>query len=132
MRDAGLTFVASARDLDTAIFPDARASGSGLTGVSLLRPQRIDPGLIHFPTNFQATSSIGRALSIIESGGLLSIKAHLLAGSGSYRALDGLTPQYRDHLDRVLCTVEDRAGDDVWWTSMGEIAAFTAKTALPT
>lgn len=122
MRDTGLRFIASARDLDTPIAPGAVTKGSGLTGVSLLRPHRIEPGLVHFPTNFQATSTLERALAILECGGLLSIKAHLLAESGSYRALDGLTPQYREYLHRVLSTIEDRFGDDVWWTSMGEMA----------
>jgi hypothetical protein len=123
MREAGLTFIASARDLDTPIAPDAIANGSGLTGLSLIHPQRIDPGLLHFPTNFQATSSIDRAMEILKCGGLLSIKAHLLAESGAYRALDGLTAQYRDSLDRLFCTIEDRFGDEVWWTSMGEMAS---------
>jgi len=123
MHDAGLAFVASARDLDTPISRDAVANGSGLRGVSLVRPQRIEPGLLHFPTNFQATSPIERALAILECGGLLSIKAHLLAQSGSYRALDGLTPEYRDYLHRLFSTIEDRFGDRVWWTSMGEMAS---------
>src|SRR5438552_2181577 len=79
---------------------------------------RLDSGLLHFPVNFQATSAIERAFAILEAGGLLSIKAHLLAESGPYRALDGLTERYRDHLDRVFCTIEDRFGDDLWWTSM--------------
>jgi hypothetical protein len=123
MRDAGLAFVASARDLDTPIARDALANGSGLRGVSLVRPQRIEPGLLHFPTNFQATSPLERALAILECGGLLSIKAHLLAQSGSYRALDGLTPEYRETLHRLFSTIEDRFGDGVWWTSMGEMAS---------
>jgi hypothetical protein len=123
MRAAGLTFVASARDLDTPPSPDAVANGSGLRGVSLIHPQRIEPGLVHFPTNFQATSPIERALAILECGGLLSVKAHLLAESGSYRALDGLTTAYRDYLDRVFCTIEDRFGDGERWTSMGELAS---------
>lgn len=122
MRDAGFTFVASARDLESPIASDVLANGSGMTGVSLVRPQRLDNGLVHFAVNFQATSSIDRAIAVIECGGLLSIKAHLLAESGSYRALDGLTPQYRETLDRLFCTIEDRFGDEVWWTSMGEIA----------
>jgi peptidoglycan/xylan/chitin deacetylase (PgdA/CDA1 family) len=122
MGQAGMTFIASARDLDTPIGPDASANGSGLTGVPLLRPERIAHGLVHVPTNFQATSTLERAMAILECGGLLSLKAHLLAESGSYRALDGLTPAYRNHLDRVLSVVEDRFGDTVWWTSMGEIA----------
>jgi hypothetical protein len=122
MRDCGLAFVASARDLETPIAPDAMANGSGLHGVSLVRPQRLEEGLVHFPTNFQATSPIERAMAILTAGGLLSIKAHLLAESGSYRALDGLTPEYRDFLDRLLSTIEDRFGGDLWWTSMGEMA----------
>lgn len=123
MHDAGLSFVASARDLDTPAAPDAVARGSGLTGVPLFRPQRIEPGLLHIPTNFQATSTIDRALAILDCGGLLSIKAHLLVESGSYRALDGLSPQYREQLDQLFSTIEDRFGDDVWWTSMGELAS---------
>ena len=123
MHDAGFAFVASARDLDTPIAPDVLANGSGLRGVSLIRPQRIEPGLLHIPTNFQATSPIERALAILECGGLLSIKAHLLAQSGSYRALDGLTPEYREYLHRIFSTIEERFGDRVWWTSMGELAS---------
>lgn len=123
MRDAGLVFVASARDLDTPISGAATAQGSGLRGVSLVRPQRLEPGLLHFPTNFQATSPLERAIGILECGGLLSIKAHLLAQSGSYRALDGLTPAYRETLHRLFSTIEERFGDRVWWTSMGEMAS---------
>jgi predicted deacetylase len=123
MLEAGLTFVASARDLETPITPDAVANGSGLTGVPLIRPERIQPGLLHIPTNFQATSTMERGLAILACGGLLSIKAHLLVESGSYRALDGLSLQYREHLDQLFGTIEDRFGDDVWWTSMGELAS---------
>jgi hypothetical protein len=123
MHSSGLTFIASARDIDTPIAPDALTNGSGLRGVSLIHPQRIEPGLLHFTTNFQATSPLGRAMAILECGGLLSVKAHLLAESGSYRALDGLTTAYRDYLDRVFSAIEDRFGDDVRWTSMGELAS---------
>ena len=121
MHDAGLAFVASARDLDTPITRDAVANGSGMRGVSLICPQRIEPGLVHIPTNFQATSPIDRALAILDCGGLLSIKAHLLAESGSYRALDGLTIEYRDYLHELFNAIERR--DDVRWTSMGELAS---------
>ncbi len=123
MVDAGLTFVASARDLETPITRDAVSNGTGLRGLSLVRPQRIEPGLWHFPTNYQATSSIERAVAILDSGGLLSIKAHLLVQSGSYRALDGLSQEYRDSLHRLFSTIEERFGEDVWWTSMGEMAS---------
>ena len=123
MRAAGLTFIASARDLDTPIARGALAAGSGMRGVALIAPQRIEPGLLHIPTNFQATSAIDRAMAILECGGLLSIKAHLLTESGSYRALDGLAPAYRDHLHRVFSAIEDRFGGEVWWTSMGGLAS---------
>lgn len=122
MAASGFHFVASARDLDTPVAIDALANGGGMRGVPLYRTQRLASGLMHVPVNFQATSSLDRACAIIEAGGLLSIKAHLLAESGSYRALDGLTSEYRDYLDRVLCTIEDRFGHMVRWTSMGELA----------
>jgi len=123
MRDTGFAFVASARDLDTPVAGDALTNGSGLRGVSLIRPQRLEQGVLHFPTNFQATSTLERAIAILECGGLLSIKAHLLAQSGSYRALDGLTAEYREHLHRILSAIEERFGDRIWWTSMGEMAS---------
>lgn len=125
MADVGLTFVASARDLDTPVSREATTHGSGLRGVSMIHPERLACGLVHFATNYQATSTIERGLDILEAGGLLAIKAHLLAGapSGSYRALDGLTNEYADHLHRLFAAIEDRFGDEVWWTSMGEIAS---------
>ncbi|HEX9162552.1 MAG TPA: DUF2334 domain-containing protein [Thermoanaerobaculia bacterium] len=118
---AGFKFIVSARDLATPAAAGATANGSGMTGIPLFRPHALASGLIHLPVNFQATSSVERALSILQCGGLLSIKAHLLAESGTYRALDGLTRTYRDYLDGIFCSIEDRFGDEVWWTSMGEI-----------
>ncbi len=123
MKAEGFRFVASARDLDTAISTKAVANGSGLRGISLVHPQRIEPGLLHIPTNFQATSALDRALAILDCGGLLSIKAHLLETSGSYRALDGLTIAYREQLHRLFTMLEERFDDELTWTSMGEIAA---------
>jgi len=126
MRRVGLAFVASARDLHTTPAADAVARGSGLTGVSLIRPERLPNGLLHFPTNVQATSTVERALAIAACGGLVSVKAHLLARAGSYRALDGLTVEYREHLHRVLSALENRFGDSLWWTSMGEMSGRMA------
>jgi Uncharacterized protein conserved in bacteria (DUF2334) len=123
MAGLGLTFVASARDLDTPVRPGAVTGGSGLRSVSLLRPERLAGGVVHFTTNFQATSTLERAFAILDAGGLLAIKAHLLAGVGSYRALDGLSLEYREHLDRVLAAISERYRDTLWWTSMGEIAS---------
>jgi peptidoglycan/xylan/chitin deacetylase (PgdA/CDA1 family) len=118
----GVQFLASSRDLDTPVTPEALSAGSGLRGVALFAPSRVG-ALCHIPVNFQATSSIDRALEIVNAGGLLSIKAHLLAESGTYRALDGLTANYERHLHDVLSAVEDRMGDALWWPSMSEIAA---------
>jgi hypothetical protein len=123
MRGAGLRFVASARDLTTPISLDAKANGSGLQGVSLIEPERLENGLIHFPTNFQATSTRERAFAILDCGGLLSIKAHLLSELGSYKALDGVTDAYMTALDQLFREIEERYGDDVSWTSMGELAS---------
>jgi hypothetical protein len=122
MLETGMRFVASARDLTTPIERGAKTSGSGLQGVSLIEPERLDNGLIHFTTNFQATSANERAFAILDRGGLLAIKAHLLTGLGSYRALDGVTDEYMTSLDRLFSEIEERYGEDVWWTSMGEIA----------
>ena len=122
MGDLHMTFLASARDLDTPVAPDALTSGSGLRGVSLIAPERLPGGVTHFTTNYQATTSDERAFAILDAGGLLAVKAHLLAELGTYKALDGLTGAYRDQLDALFTRIEDRYGDAVWWTSMGEIA----------
>lgn len=123
MCDTGIRFVASARDLTTPIARDAKTKGSGLQGVSLIEPERLANGLLHFTTNFQATSTKERAFAILHCDGLLAIKAHLLAGLGSYKALDGVTDEYMASLDRLFGEIEERYGDDVSWTSMGEIAS---------
>ena len=124
MADLEMAFVASARDLQTPVSPDACSRGSGLAGMSLIHPERLPYGrLVHFTTNFQATSAIQRAVDILDHGGLLSVKAHLLKRFGSYQALDGLDRGYVEFLDRVFATIENRYGAAVWWTTMGEIAA---------
>lgn len=117
-----MSFLASARDLATPVSGDATTSGSGLRGVSLIHPQRIGRSLVHFTTNFQANCTLERAVAIIEHGGLLAMKAHLLAGAGSYRAMDGLTAEYCGFLDGILSALEDRYGSELYWTSMGELA----------
>jgi hypothetical protein len=132
MADVDMLFVASARDLRTPIATDARTSGSGLAGMSLIFPERLPLGrLVHFTTNFQATSSIERAVAIVEHGGLLGVKAHLLRRFGAYEALDGLDRTYVEYLDRLFTTIEDRYGAAVWWTTMGEIAARMRDTEAP-
>ena len=132
MTELDMLFVSSARDLDTPIAPGALTRGSGLRDVSLLTPQWLPFGrLIHVTTNFQATSSIERAMAILACGGLLGIKAHLLKRFGSYVALDGLDGPYVEYLDRLFTRIEDDYGDRVWWTTMGEIAGRMRRCAEP-
>ncbi len=122
MVDNGIRFVASARDIVTPVSQDGLTDMSGLKGVSLLYPQWLCARrLIHLPTNFQATSTLERAEDILECGGLLSIKAHIVKHAGTYTALDGLDDAYCDYLGLVLDRVAS-FGEDIWWTSMGEIA----------
>ena len=119
----GLSFLASARDLTTPVAPDARTRHSGWRGVSLIHPETVAEGrLLHFTANFQATSDDERALGIVEHGGLLHIKAHVVEQAFGYRALDALNSRYRDRLDHLFERLTRTFGDSLWWTSMGEIA----------
>lgn len=122
MEELDMRFLASARDLTTPVDDGATANGSGLRGVSLIHPQRIGASLIHVTTNFQAGCSLDRATAILDRGGVLAIKAHLLSEAGTYRAMDGLGREYCDFLDGILRAIEDRYGDALAWTSMGELA----------
>lgn len=120
---AGLRFVASARDIDTGVSPDAQCRMSGIGGVSLVRPQWIHEGhLVHIPTNFQATSDSERAYQILDCHGLVSIKAHAFKQGGGHVQADGLDQHYFQYLDRLFTELDRRYGDGLWWTSMSEIA----------
>lgn len=122
-------FLASARDIKSAIEPGVKAQMSGLKGVALLEPEWIAGGrLLHVPANFQATSPVERALAIVEAGGLLSIKAHIVKTAMGHVALDGVDALYMNYLDVLLSTLEDRYGDELWWTSMGALAAEARST----
>lgn len=121
--DLSFRFVSSARDLRSAITPEARTAMSGLQGVSLIRPEWIEDGkLLHFPSNFQATSAPERAFQILDCGGLLSIKSHIFKQGGGHTMLDGLDAAYVNYLDLLFTTLEQRYGEALWWTSMGEMA----------
>src|SRR5205085_11237567 len=107
----------------TAVNLNATASMSGRKGVSLIFPEQIMGGrLLHITTNFQATSAIQRAIEVIEHGGLLAIKAHAVKNALGHVALDGLDELYRNYLDLVFTTLENRYGDSLWWATMGEVA----------
>jgi predicted deacetylase len=123
MNELGLEFVASSRDIKTSISPDAKAAMSGLRGAPLIHPARIEgTKLLQFTSNFQATSNWERAAAIIENGGLLAIKAHIVKDAMGYLALDGIDALYRNYLDLLFDKLSRVYGDSLWWTTMGEIA----------
>ena len=116
-------YVASSRDIFTNICKHATTNMSGLKGVPLIYPTRIaDDKLTHIPTNFQANSTVNRAKEIIESEGLLSVKAHIVKKVFNYIAIDGVDELYMNYLDVLFTNLEKEYGDDLWWTSMGEIS----------
>jgi hypothetical protein len=116
-------FLSSARDLGTPIARDARASMSGLTGVSLLYPELLsERGLVHLSCNFQATSSYQRAIEIIELSGVLHIKAHIFKSGGGHVMLDGLDDVYCNYLDALFSMLEKRLGGGLWWAHLSEVA----------
>ena len=122
MSDVGLRFVASARDIKTSVERDALTAMSGIHGVPLFHPAWLNDGdLLHFPTNFQATSPIERALRILDHGGLLAIKGHAVKNAMGFIALDGIDGVYTNFLDLLFAELDRRYGDALWWTTMGEI-----------
>jgi len=125
--DVGLRWVASGRDLRSPVTPDATtAEGFGLEGASLIYPERTPEGLIHFSTNFQATTAPERAFEILDAGGILSVKAHITQFVPGHMHSDGVNRLYMNYLDRLFLDIEERYGDAVDWTTMGRIAETTA------
>ncbi len=122
MKKEGFDYVASSRDVKSPISKNQLGEMSGLTGLPLLQPCILSyDGLIHYPTNFQATSTYERARDIIASGGLLSIKAHIVKNVGKYVALDGVDKEYMDFLVDLCSKLKAEFGEKIWWTSMGEM-----------
>lgn len=117
-------FLASSRDVFTEISKDAKCNMSGLKGTSLIYPEYTSSKLIHFPSNFQPNNNIDRAHAIIENQGVLAIKGHMIKRVANYVALDGIDAAYMNYLDVLFSTLEDQYGDDIWWTTMGEISNF--------
>ena len=98
---------------------------SGMKGVPLLYPILIkNDQIVHIPANFNASSKMERAKQIIENSGLLSIKAHIIKDALGLIAYDGVDETYMNYLDELLTNIENKYGDDLWWTSMGEITDF--------
>lgn len=122
MADVGLRFVASSRDIKAPINEGAVTAMSGLHGMPLFLPAWIaNDQLVHFATNFQATSPIERAVQILERGGLLAIKGHAIKNAMGFIALDGVDGVYANFLDLLFTELDRRYGDSLWWTSFGEI-----------
>ncbi len=122
MAELGFDFVASARDIQTEVSPDAVTAMSGLRGVPLIQPAWLDAGLVHFTSNFQATSRWERAAAIVDQGGLLAVKAHIIKDALGHVALDGIDPVYCNFLDLLFARLHREYGDALWWTTMGELA----------
>jgi len=131
-RDVGIEWVTSARDILTPVSMDAKTAMSGLSGVSMLFPERITPNLLHITTNFQATSAPERAFDILDAGGIMSIKAHITKNVLSHTHLDGVDHLYMNYLDRLFGDIEERYGDAIEWTTLGRIAtSLSASSATP-
>lgn len=123
MAGLGFNYLTSARDIITGISPTATTKMSGLTGVSLIYPQLIADGrLVHMTANFQATSSPDRARAILDEGGLLSIKSHIIKEAFGHIALDGVDSLYMNYLDVLFSLLKAEYGDEIWWTSAAEVA----------
>ncbi len=124
MDELGFSFIASARDIRTEVKDGTEvAAMSGLKGVPLIHPSRIgSKGLVHFTTNFQATSPIERALAIIDAGGVLAVKGHIIKDALGFVAVDGIDGVYCNFLDLLFAELARRYGDALWWTTMGEMA----------
>ena len=134
-RDVGIEWVTSARDIFTPVSQDAKTAMSGLSGVSMLFPERIAPRLLHISTNFQATSTPDRAFQILDAGGILSIKAHISKNVPGHIHLDGVDDLYMNYLDRLFSDIEERYGDAVDWTTMSQLAtslSVSSQSSLPT
>jgi hypothetical protein len=123
--DLRLDWVAGGRDLFTPPSDDALASMNGPRGVSMMHPTLVcDRRLVLMTTNFQATSDVDRAFAILDQGGVLAIKGHIIKRVGAYVALDGMDEVYRSYLDALLRLIKERYGSSVLFTTMNQIARY--------
>jgi hypothetical protein len=119
----GLRWLGGGRDLFTTPTDDATSGMNGPLGASMMHPTLIADGrLVLFTTNFQATSDVARAFSILDQGGVLAIKGHIVKRAGQYVALDGMDEVYRAYLDALFRLVKERYGTTAWFTSMDQLA----------
>jgi hypothetical protein len=123
MDELGFEFVASARDIKTEIAADATTKMSGIIGAPLIYPSQVaGTNLIHFATNFQATSKWERARDTVDAGGLVAVKAHIIKDALGHVAIDGVDAVYCNFLDLFFERLHRDYGDSLWWTTMGQIA----------
>jgi hypothetical protein len=120
--DLAIRYIASARDIFTPISEQATTNMSGLVGASLIYPTMLASGVAHISSNFNATCRRERAHEILDHGGILAIKAHVVKQIGAYVAHDGLDELYCNYLDVLLSELESRFENQLWFTTMGEIA----------
>jgi hypothetical protein len=128
--DVGVRWLAAARDLSTSPSDTATAALSGPKGVSMMHPTLLKGGrLVHVSTNFQATSDVERAFAILDQGGVLAIKAHVIKRYGSYVALDGLDEVYRAYLDALFRLIAEKYGSSVLFTNVDAVAGHVLRGA---
>jgi hypothetical protein len=133
MVEKKFNYLASGRDLFTPISKDAVTNMSGLKGVSIMYPEWIaGENLIHIPANFNATRPIDRAIDIIEHGGILSIKAHIVKQFPGHTLYDGVDEVYMNYLDTMLTILEGKYGESLWFATMDEIATQARTNQLAT
>lgn len=130
MQDVGLHYVASACDIATPVDLAATNTGSGLRDVPVFLPTMLrGRGLVHVPSNYRATSTWDRAAAILEAGGLLSVKGHIIKDALGFVALDGLDEEYAEHLDGLFARIVSEFGESVWWATMGDVAKRVQQAA---
>ena len=122
MAAAGLEYLSSSRDIFSPVSADAVCRMSGIADTPLVQACRVGD-LVHLPTNFQATCPAERAYQVLESGGVLGIKAHIVKHAYGHVSLDAMDATYANYLDLLFGRLKERFGEALWWTSMGEINA---------
>ena len=80
--------------------------------------------MVHLTCNFQATSSVERALQILRLGGLLPARqGTYLQDRGGHQMLDGLDDLYCNYLDLLFTHLHQQFGSRLWWAHLSEVAA---------
>lgn len=116
----GNEYLASSRDIFSPVAKGAECKMSGIQGTPLIHACKIGKQG-HIPTNFQATNTPDRAIDILNLGGILSIKAHVVKSAFGYVAQDALDPIYCNYLNLLFEKLKHRFGERLWWTSMDQI-----------